>query len=89
MTHKHSLAGLIGNSRGNQQRLSQTGIKAKPRREQKLIAKEESAFQRRGEVSGRCFAFWLVSFMSFGVQNNDHSFSAFCFAQKKLQRKAN
>ena len=65
MTHKHSLAGLIGNSRGNQQRLSQTGIKAKARREQKLIAKEESAFQRRGEVSGRCFAFLACEFYVF------------------------
>ena len=47
VAHKERLSELIGNIRGKQQRPSQTRLKAKTSREQKLKAEEVSALQRQ------------------------------------------
>ena len=89
MAHKERLSELIGNIRGKQQRPSQTRRKAKARREQKLKAEEVSALQRQGEKSVICFALCLVSFITRGLQNNDHITFACCLAQKNFKKKTN
>ena len=76
VAHKERLSELIGNIRGKQQRPSQTRRKAKARREQKLKAEKMTALQRQGEKSVICLSLCLVSFITRGLQNNDHSFFA-------------
>ena len=73
------------NIRGKQQRPSHTRRKAKARREQKLKVEDVSALQRMGEKNLICFALCLLSFITRGLQNNDHSTFACCLAQCNIR----
>ena len=46
-------------------------------------------FKDKGEKSVICFALCLVSFITRGLQNNDHSIFASCLAQTNFKKKTN